>query len=128
MAFGTVVLVDDEAVLTRVVSEVLESYGLEVHSASDSTEALGLLHKVKPDLLITDIMMPEVDGLMLVRLLRSDPEWASLPVLVVSALASPSDKSDAGTAGASAFLQKPFTKDELRAAVEAFIPLAQPTA
>ena len=118
-----VLLVDDESALRQAVTEILESMGVSVFSAVGATEALMLIGDLTPDLLLCDVMMPDFDGLSLIRQLRADTRWDDLPILVVSALATGRDQAAAQEAGADGFLAKPFTTEELREAVGRHLPL-----
>jgi CheY-like chemotaxis protein len=75
-----------------------------------------------PDMLMVDVMMPEVDGLSLIRMVQKDPAWLGIPILVVSARTGQADQNEALFAGADAFLAKPFTAEELRKALRPFLP------
>ena len=123
MRSATVMLVDDEGPYGEVMTEILGSYGLEVHVASDAVEALALLTQVAPDVILLDIMMPKMDGIMLMRLLLSDPSWPRIPIIVISAKAMPEERHRAVSSGANAFLAKPFTVQELRSVLCQFVPI-----
>ncbi|MFQ5923547.1 MAG: PleD family two-component system response regulator, partial [Anaerolineales bacterium] len=69
---------------------------------------------------LTDMMMPEIDGVGLIKRLRETPAWADIPVVVVSAYSEPEIKENAFEAGASGFMSKPFSASELRSAVDAY--------
>jgi CheY-like chemotaxis protein len=118
----SVLVVDDEVSFGRVLREVLESFGFEVRVALRADEALQEMRHQAPDLLMVDVMMPEVDGLTLIRKVQLEPSWLEVPILVVSARASESDRNQALFAGADAFLAKPFTAQELRGALRPFLP------
>ena len=100
---------------------MLESYGFVTHVAYNAVDALSLLESVTPNLVLLDIMMPEIDGLTVIRRIRSRPDWVDLPVIVVSAKVLTEDRSAALNAGADAFLPKPFSAHELRAALRPFV-------
>jgi CheY-like chemotaxis protein len=117
-----VLVVDDEVAFGNVMREVLDSFGLDVRVAVGASDALEQMRRQAPDLLMVDVMMPEVDGLSLIRMVQKEPSWLSIPILVVSARASQADQHEALFAGADAFLAKPFTADELRKALRPFLP------
>ncbi len=123
MRRATVVVIDDEPAYGAVMTEILSAYGLEAHLASDALEAIALLQQVTPDVILLDIMMPEMDGIMLMRLLRSDPSWPRVPIIVISAKAMPEDRRAAVASGADTFLAKPFTAQELHAVLRRFVPI-----
>lgn len=118
----SVLVVDDEVSFGHVLREVLESFGFEVRVSLRAEEALQEMRHQTPDLLMVDVMMPEVDGLSLIRKVQLEPSWLEVPILVVSARASESDRNQALFAGADGFLAKPFTAQELRGALRGFLP------
>ncbi len=116
-----IMVVDDEPDFCAVVGELLRRANMEVHKAYSVEEALALLKEITPDLILADVMMPETDGLVLIRRLRSHPQWKRIPTIVVSARVRYSDRSAALRAGADAFLPKPFSIRELRAAIDTYL-------
>jgi CheY-like chemotaxis protein len=117
-----VLVVDDEVSFAAVMGEVLDAFGLHVDVAHDAKDALHKMELNPPDLMLVDVMMPEVDGLSLIRKIQAEPAWQGIPIVVISARASTSDKNEAMFAGADAFLGKPFTADELREALRRHLP------
>lgn len=99
-------IVDDEPDILFVLRVVLEAAGYEVVEALDGREALDAMPDARPDLVITDLMMPVMDGKELIRRIRENPQTAEIPILMVSA-------NPNGTAGAQALMRKPFRQDEL---------------
>jgi len=117
-----VLIVDDEIAFGNVMREVLVSFGLDVRVAVRADEALAEMRRDAPDLLMIDVMMPEVDGLSLIRMVQKEPAWLGIPILVISARTGQVDQHEALFAGADAFLAKPFTAEELRRALRPFLP------
>ncbi len=113
-----VLVVDDDPAFCAIMREVLQRHDFEVHVAFSVAEALGLMERVRPHLLLVDIMMPEVDGLTLLRRVRAEPAWSAIPAVVVSARVFPPDIQQAERAGADAFVPKPFSVDFLRQTIE----------
>lgn len=111
---ASVLVVDDEPDFCQVVKEILSIDGMLVSEAHSVVQALATLAQQTPDLVLTDVMMPDIDGLDLVRSLRSEPSWSGIPTVVVSARVLDEDRTAALLAGANAFLPKPFTARELR--------------
>jgi CheY-like chemotaxis protein len=103
---------------SRVMAEVLERKGFRTRTAAHGLGALFSAKRDLPDLVLLDVMMPEMDGLTAVRRIRGDPELARIPVVVCSALCSASDRQAALAAGADAYLVKPFTVEELTATLQ----------
>ena len=114
---GTILVIDDEPALRSVLCTMLEVFGYSVVEAGSATFALTLLEEITPDLILTDIMMPDMDGLTLIRRLRSEPAWSGILALVISAKASIDDRLVAQAAGANGFLAKPFSATDLKAAL-----------
>ena len=96
-----------------MIATVLEKRGHTVDTASDGEEAIALAERHPPDLLITDVMMPRMDGWSLVRHLRARPEYASLPVIFLTALSSEDDRIRGFRLGADDYMGKPFRFEEL---------------
>jgi two-component system, chemotaxis family, chemotaxis protein CheY len=114
---GTILVIDDEPALRSVLCTMLEVFGFSVVEAGSATFALTLLEEIKPDLVLTDIMMPDMDGLTLIRKLKAEPAWSEIPALVISAKTTADDRMAAELAGASGFLAKPFSAADLKAAL-----------
>jgi DNA-binding NarL/FixJ family response regulator len=110
-------LVDDEPGLREAVQAYLEDSGFAVEVASNANEGLELAHQKLPDLVITDIMMPQVDGYQFLKQLREDPQFKTLPVVFLTARGMTSDRIQGYNAGCDAYISKPFDPDELVAVV-----------
>jgi CheY-like chemotaxis protein len=108
-----VLVADDDAWILRMVATVLEKRGYSVETAVDGEDALARATARVPDLLITDVMMPKLDGWALVRQLRSQPELAMLPVIFLTALSSEDDRIRGFRLGADDYVTKPFRFEEL---------------
>lgn len=114
---GKVLLVDDEAGLREAVQAYLEDSGFVVEVASDAIEGWEKLQISTPNVLISDIMMPQVDGYQFLAQVREDPRYRSLPVVFLTARGMTSDRIQGYNAGADAYLPKPFDPEELVAIV-----------
>lgn len=122
-----ILVVDDELSILKYLHANLEAEGYEVLMAMDGVQALQTLEAELPDLVVLDIMMPEMDGLEVCRRLR---EWSQLPVIMLSALDDESDKVQCLDLGADDYITKPFGKDEFIARVRAVmrrVEAASPT-
>ncbi|MBZ0231204.1 MAG: response regulator [Deltaproteobacteria bacterium] len=108
-----VVLADDSPLIHRHTVPILEDEGYEVISASDGAEALELVRARRPDLVITDVEMPRMDGYALCKALKSDEATAHLPVLICSSLGESADLERGFDAGADDYLVKPVIPEEL---------------
>src|SRR5436309_6390921 len=118
MASPRVLIVDDDPWILRMVSTLLEKRGYAIATASDGEEGLMRADQLRPDLIITDVMMPKLDGWSLVRALRSRPELALVPVIFLTALGSDDDRIRGFRLGADDYLPKPFRFEELDLRVE----------
>ena len=113
---GNILVVDDEPQITRVLKTTLSSQGYGVRSASNGEEALNEMKNWPPDLIITDLRMPGIDGLELCRRVRVD---SRIPIIVLSVKGEESIKVQALDAGADDYVTKPFSVNELLARVRA---------
>ncbi len=112
-------LVDDEPGVRLSVKEYLQEVGgFTVEVASNANEALQMLEKKIPDLVISDVMMPQVDGFEFLKKLRDDPRFKNLPVIFLTARGMTTDRILGYQAGVDAYLSKPFEPDELVALVK----------
>jgi two-component system, OmpR family, response regulator MprA len=112
-AEGSVLIVEDDRRLRESVGRVLAFEGYDVHTAADGVEALAAIPVARPDVIVLDVMMPNLDGLAVCRELRSRHD--TTPVLMLTARHEISDRVDGLDAGADDYLVKPFALDELLA-------------
>ncbi|HET9624795.1 MAG TPA: ATP-binding protein [Kofleriaceae bacterium] len=122
---GRVLVVDDNADMRDYVTRLLREHGWQVDAARDGGAALRQVRAAPPDLVLTDIMMPEVDGFALLRALRDDPVTALVPVVMLSARAGEEARVDGLAAGADDYLVKPFSARELIARVTTHLQLGR---
>ncbi len=114
MSKPLVLLIDDERAYSEVIRDALQAYGIEVRLAHNAMEALEVYQDQVPDLILLDVMMPEIDGLTLLKWLREHSEKDRVPIHIVSAKAQEKDRDAAIKAGADGFMAKPFTMEELK--------------
>lgn len=119
----TLVLADDNADMRGYIERLL-SRRYRVLSVSNGEEALDVIRQENVDLLLTDVMMPKLDGFGLVKAIRGDPELSSLPIIVLSARAGEEAKIEGLRQGADEYLIKPFSARELLASVESRLELS----
>ena len=110
-------VVDDEPNLLRAVAACLQAEGYQVNTARSGREALMKLAEEVPDLIISDIRMPGMDGYKLARQLRGSPRTALVPIVFLTAKDETADRIEGFRAGVDAYLTKPFEPDELSAVV-----------
>ena len=103
---GTIVVVEDEAILARVVVEKLEHEGFNISLAMNGEDAVPLIRKVFPRLILLDIVLPEKDGFAVLQELKDDAQLASIPVIVLSNLGEDEDIKKALQLGARDYLVK----------------------
>jgi DNA-binding response OmpR family regulator len=118
---GYILAVDDDEPVLRSVRRVLENAGFTVHTASNGQDALKMIERDRPDLVVLDIIMPGLDGLEVCRRIRADPYIARLPILFLTAKGRPNDVAQGLDAGGDDFLTKPFEVVELPARVRALL-------
>jgi DNA-binding response OmpR family regulator len=116
-----ILIVDDEPVLLRLVGYALHKEGYETVVAQQGEEALGKVKTERPDLVILDIMLPDMDGIEICRRLRARPETTTLPIMMLSARGQVPDKVMGLRAGADEYMTKPIHPEELVARVEALL-------
>jgi signal transduction histidine kinase len=119
-----VLVADDNSDLRTFLASLLAPH-YEVQAVADGREALTAVRARKPDLVLSDVMMPNLDGLGLVRALREDPETRTLPVILLSARAGQEASLEGLSAGADDYLAKPFTSQELLARVRTHLNMAR---
>ncbi|MER3435837.1 MAG: DNA-binding response regulator [Leptolyngbya sp. ERB_1_1] len=117
-------LIDDDPNLILLVKDYLEFRGYEVVTAENGREALEVLEQDLPDMIICDVMMPEMDGYQLVSNIRQDPKTSWIPVLFLSAKGQSQDRVKGLNIGADVYMVKPFEPEELVAQVESSLKQA----
>lgn len=115
---GQVLLVDDEPGLRDAVQAYLEDSNFSVEVAANANEGWQKIQQNPPDLVITDIMMPQVDGYHFLKQLREDARFKAMPVVFLTARGMTKDRIQGYNAGCDAYLSKPFDPDELVAIIE----------
>ena len=114
----TVLIIEDEEDAAELFAEMMRVSGFRVLKTSKSAPAIAMMTADKPDVVLLDIMMPEISGLDILRQMRRDPNLANIPVVMVTAKGMPADIKNGMEAGASTYLTKPVGFMELKEAVE----------
>ena len=120
----TILAVDDEPHILRLIQFTLERAGYEVVTAQNGAEALKVIDGRRPALIISDVMMPYVNGFEFLRRLRANSQTADIPVILLTVRSSDTDISDAWSMGVDLYLPKPFMPAELISFVERLLPEA----
>ncbi|AFY47165.1 response regulator with CheY-like receiver, AAA-type ATPase, and DNA-binding domains [Nostoc sp. PCC 7524] len=118
-----VLVVDDEPDIRDLVTFILEEYGAEVTAVTSASEALEAMSESLPDVLISDIAMPEIDGYMLIRQVRQQPaqQGGNIPAIALTAYAGEVNQQQAIAAGFQMHIPKPIDPDELMEAIASLI-------
>jgi|YNPNPStandDraft_1061719.scaffolds.fasta_scaffold04079_1 signal transduction histidine kinase len=120
-----ILVVDDNPEVTQVVSAILRRKQYETMTATSGQEALALMEKRRPDLILCDIMMPDMDGYEVFQRVRADRRWRTIPFAFVTALSDPETRALSSEMGAEAFIAKPFQPQELLAVVAGMLRRAE---
>ena len=112
-----ILVIDDELLNHQLVAKALESLDCQLSFAEDGTSGLARARTLRPDVIITDVMMPDINGYEVTRLLRREVEFHSMPILALTPQAGLKDKPRAFAAASDAYLRKPFEPDEPAARV-----------
>lgn len=113
-----ILIVDDDLETLRLVGLMLQRQGFEIVAANNGTQAMGLARNEKPDLVVLDIMMPDIDGYEVTRQLRNDPDTTGIPIILFTAKTQVEDKVEGYEAGADDYLTKPVHPAELVAKIK----------
>ncbi len=111
VAAERILVVDDDPKILEILGKTLAGAGYEVRSTGHPKEALGIAGESKPDLMILDIAMPELDGFELAALVRADPALADTPLMFLTARDATANLMKAQALGAVAYVEKPFQKE-----------------
>ncbi len=113
----TILVVDDDVFQHKLIGKLLEKNNYHLIFASSGSEALNMMHKTQPDLILMDVMMPDMDGLETMRKLKAEPKFAKIPVIMITGKSEGQVVSDSLKAGAANFVVKPFDQATLIAKI-----------
>jgi two-component system cell cycle response regulator DivK len=122
----TILYVEDNVDNRTLVRRILQAEGYAVLEAGSARETIEVIEGRKPDLILVDINMPEVDGYTLTARIKSDPRFASIPVIAITANVMRGDRERTLAAGCDGYIQKPIDVDFLPRQVARFLPRAKP--
>jgi two-component system cell cycle response regulator DivK len=123
-----ILIVEDNALNIKLFCDLLAAHGHEPEAVTDSRNALDVARDFEPDLVITDIQLPHVSGLELIRLLRADDRLAEVPIMAVTAYAARGDEERIRAAGAQAYVSKPISVVRFAETVEDLLKKPEPAA
>ncbi len=118
---GHLLIIDDSAALADSLASILQMEDYEVSIVSNGAKALSFIENRTPDLILTDLVMPELSGIELIRILRSRPAYQKLPIIALSADARDGRSKEGLAAGADYFFTKPFDENILLETIEKLI-------
>jgi len=120
-----ILIVDDEEKIVKAYSEYLSSHGYEVFDASDGEEGLAKIKEMKPDIILLDIIMPNMDGITMLKNLKRDSELNKIPVIMLTNLDTSKGVADALESGSSQYLVKSnYSLEDLKKRVEEVMQLS----
>lgn len=122
---ASILVVDDKPSNFEVIETLLDKQGFILHYAKSGVKALERLNAVQPDVILLDVMMPELDGVEVCRQIKSNPQWQHIPIIIVTALTSKQDLVACLEAGADDFLSKPVNRAELQARINSMLRIKQ---
>lgn len=108
LEMANILIVDDDIETIKLIEGIIKTDGHKPFSVTESKNALEAVKSILPDLILLDIMMAEINGIAICKLIKSDPAISRIPVVMVSALGDEGTKRDAAKAGADAFITKPI--------------------
>lgn len=111
---GKVMIIDDDPVITGLIEAVLKRDGYDVYMANSGGEGLAMAREVKPNLILMDITMPDMDGYEATKQLKADPALMSIPVIFLTGKSASEDGGRAFATGGLTYMRKPFSNQQLR--------------
>ena len=117
-----ILVIEDTEDNRQIIRDLLSSVGYELIEATDGVSGVALAQKERPDLILMDIQLPEIDGYEATRRIRAIPELAKVPIIAVTSYALSGDEAKTREAGCDGYVAKPFSPRQLLAKVREFLP------
>lgn len=117
-----ILIVEDDPEAAHILEMSLKREGFKISVAMDGTQGLTAIQSYRPDLILLDLMMPDIDGFEVCRRTRANPDTTNIPIIVVSARTQEADKLMARQLGANGYLTKPYRRADLLSAIRACLP------
>jgi len=118
---STILIVEDNEKNMKLVRDILQHQGHATLEAVTGTDGVRIAKKAKPDLVLMDIQLPDIDGIAALRQIRAEPQLDAMPVLAVSASVMPDEQQKIVTSGFDAFITKPINLKQFRDTVQRFL-------
>ncbi|GAB4122253.1 MAG: response regulator [Gammaproteobacteria bacterium] len=122
MSAKKVLIIDDSQTIRRSAENMLSSEGVEILTAEDGFQALSIIAEEKPSLIFIDIVMPKLDGYQACAIIKNNPEFQHIPVIMLTSKDGLFDRARGQVVGSDHYLTKPFTKDELLQSLQQHMP------
>lgn len=114
----TIMVIDDSKTVRRTAEILLSEHGCKVLTANDGFESLAMIANYRPDIIFVDIMMPRLDGYQTCALIKGNPEYRDIPVVMLSSKDSIFDMAHGRLSGSESYITKPFTRSDLISAIQ----------
>ena len=118
-----ILIVEDNQLNSKLLKQLLTAYGYEVWESQEGSRALDLARDEQPDLILMDIILPGISGLEVTRLLKQDDQTKTIPIIAVTALASPEYEKKGWESGCDAYILKPIILDNFLRTIESFLKI-----
>lgn len=121
MSNKSILIVENDPLNLKLLTDLLIMEGYHVHSARNTQEAFTILDSIHPDIILTDIQLPDIDGLELTRRLKADKHIKNIPILAMTAFAMKGDKERVIAAGCDGYISKPIDIEALLIVIESYL-------
>jgi len=122
MSAKKVLIIDDSQTIRRSAENMLSSEQVEILTAEDGFQALSIIAEEKPHLIFIDIVMPRLDGYQACAIIKNNPDYSDIPVIMLTSKDGLFDRARGQVVGSDHYLTKPFTKDELLQSLQQHLP------